>query len=231
MPYAYIDEIIGSQSISNFFVPDTIQRQVLGAQISAADNVWGGGEFIYLKANATLLMGSAVVWDLGWNATLVPNTANQGRSVAFAVYPMTVGQFGMFQVSGMAVANATASVAAAVPFGITAAGQVGANSAGKQIVNAASAAPSTTIVLKTNVLVTAGSNVLQTGNTDSWFFGVAVTGTGIPGGTTITGMSPDGRSVAMSANATASGVVTVTGTYTGFIIAQIQRPFAQGAIT
>lgn len=231
MAYAYIDDIIGSQSISNFFVPDVIQRQVLGSQITAADNVWGGGEFIYLKAGATILMGAAVVWDLGWNAVLAPSVANQGRTVAFAVYPMTIGQFGMFQVSGMAVVNATASVAIATPFGITAVGQVGANSAGKQIVNATSVAPSTTTIVKNNVLVTAGSNVLQTGNTDSWFFGVTVSGTGIPGATTIMGMSPDGRSVTMSANATASGVVTVTGTYTGFIIAQIQRPFAQGAIT
>lgn len=231
MPYAYLDEIIGGQSISNFFVPDAVQRHVVGTEFSGSDNYWGGGQFIYLKAGATLLMGQSVVWDLTWNATALPNAANQGRPIAFALYPMTINQFGMFQVGGMAVANATASVAAGTAFGITAAGQVGANSAGKQVLNAVSVAPSTTAVIKANVLVTAGTNVLQTSNADGWFFGATVSGTGIPGGATITGISPDGRSVTTSANSTASGVVSVTATYTGFIVASIQRPFSQGAIT
>ena len=53
MAYALLDTVIGSQSVSNFFAPDTVQRQVLGTKVIGADNYWGGGEFIYLKATAT----------------------------------------------------------------------------------------------------------------------------------------------------------------------------------
>ena len=60
---------------------------------------------------------------------------------------------------------------------------------------------------------------------------MALSGTRIAGGTTITAISDDMRSVTMSANATASGSVSVTGTYTGFIKAQISRPFVQGQVT
>ena len=176
-------------------------------------------------------MGSLVVWDLNGNAVAVPNTANTGRPVAAAMFPMVAGQFGWFQTEGQAAISATASVAAGVTFGITAAGQVGANSAGKQILSSASAAPSTTTVVKANALTVSGSNVITVPNSDGWFVGVTVSGTGIPASTTITGISPDGRVVTLSANATASGVVSLTGTYTGFIIAQLSSPFVQGAIT
>ena len=231
MAYAFLDSVIGSQSASNFFAPDTVQRQVLGTKLTGADGYWGGGEFIYLKATATLVMGGLSVWDVSYNATAVPNTGNTGRSVAAALFPMTTGQFGWFQIGGMAAVNATASVAAGVTFGITAAGQVGANAAGKQILNAASAAPSTTAVIKTNALTVNGSAVVVVPNADGWFVGITVSGTGIPGATTISSITPDGRTVTLSANATASGVVSLTGTYTGFIIAQINNPFVQGAIT
>jgi hypothetical protein len=230
MAYAFIDSIIGSQSVSNFS-PDSTARHVLGTKISAADGYWGGGDFIYLKSNATLAMGALSVWDISYNATAVTNVANQGRSVAAALFPMVAGQFGWFQVGGMAAVSATASVAANTVVGITAAGQIGVNSAGKQILNAVSAAPSTTTVVKANTLVTAGSNVISPGNADGWFVGVTVSGTGIPASTTITGISPDGRTVTMSANATASGTVAVTGTYTGFVIVQMNNPHVQGAIT
>jgi hypothetical protein len=231
MAYALFDELIGSQSVSNFFAPDTVQRQVLGSKISGVDNFWGGGDFIYLKANGTIPVGALAVWDLGWNAIVVPNTANTGRSVASSMFPMVAGQFGWFQISGMAAVSATASVAIATPIGITAAGQVGPNSAGKQVLNAQSAAPSTTTVVKTNALTTSGSNVITVPNADGWFVGVTISGTGIPALTTITGISPDGRLVTLNNNATASGVVSLTGTYTNFIIVQMNQPFIQGAIT
>lgn len=231
MAYALIDSYIGSQSISNFFAPDTVQRHVLGTKVLAADGYWGGGEFIYLKATSTIVMGGLSTWDVAWNATAVTNTAGLGRSVAPAIFPMVNGQFGWFQTGGMAVVSATASVAAGVTFGITAAGQVGVNTAGKQVLNAASAAPSTTAVIKANALTVNGSNAIVVPNSDGWFVGVTISGTGIPGSTTISSITPDGRNVTLSANATASGVVSLTGTYTSYIIAQINNPFAQGAIT
>ena len=63
--------------------------------------------------------------------------------------------------------------------------------------------------------------------------GVAVTGTGIPASTTITAIDPDNRTVTMSANATATGSVSVTGTYNDatifYNVVTVNRPGAQGA--
>lgn len=230
MAYALLDTVIGSQSIGNFFAPDTVQRQVLGTRTSGVDNYWGGGDFIYLKAGATIAMGALCVQDLNGNASAVANVGNTGRPVVAAMFPMVTGQFGWFQDGGMAALSATASVAAGVTFGLTAAGQVGANSAGKQILGAVSAAPSTTTVIKASALTVSGSNAIVVANSDGWFIGVTVSGTGIPATTTITSITPDGKNVTLSANATASGVVTLTGTYTNFIIAQLSSAFVQGQI-
>lgn len=232
MAYANINGIIGNQPLSFYNVPDTTQRFALGAILTGSDNVWGGGAFIYLKAGGTINMGNLVVWDATGSATQLANTANQGRSVAAAIYPMTSGQYGWFVLSGQVPVSCTASVAAGTTFGITGAGTVGANSAGKQILNAVSVAASTNTVVKANVSTQSGSNILRLTNpADGWFYGLTLSGTGLPGTGTITSISPDGLTVTMSSNATATGTVSVTGTYTGFILAQLNAPFAQGAIT
>jgi hypothetical protein len=80
-------------------------------------------------------------------AIVCPNTANLGKLVAVcmseqgsvgAVNALTVGQFGWFMLSGNTPINGTATVAVGVNVGITAAGQIGAFAAGKQVNNAQS---------------------------------------------------------------------------------------------
>lgn len=224
--------LIGSQPIGNYFVPDTTQRHILGSIVGADDPAFGGGEYIYLLANATITVGQLVVWDGSFNATVAPNTANTGRGVAVAVGggAYAAGQYGWFQITGLAPIKATASVAAGTTFGIdaTTGGQVTANSAGRQVLNAVSAQPSTYATTKLATTVN-GSPLLRVNNADGWFVGITLSGTGISG--TVTGISSDGRTLTMSANATASGSITATGTITGFIIGEIDRPFLQGATT
>jgi hypothetical protein len=233
---------IGSQPIGNYFAPDTTQRHALGAFMSGNDPFWGSGEFLYLKANATLNQGQSVVWDASFQATSLPNIANQGRSIAFATYPMTAGQFGWFKISGRCVANSTASVAAGTTTGITAAGQLGANSAGKQILNAVVDQAATATITKANTVTTNGSPLLRVSNSDGLFVGLPISGTGIPATTYIGAISSDGRTITMTQsdlatvqNATASGSITLTGTMndgtTYYNVVQCDRPFAQGAIT
>ena len=138
--------LIGTQPISNYFTPDGTQRHALGAIVGADDPYFGGGEFIYLQANATITTGQLVVWDGSYLATVAPTTANTGRGVAVAVGPgFSTGQFGWFQLTGQVPIKATASVAAGTTFGIdaTTGGQVNANSAGRQVLNAVSVQPST----------------------------------------------------------------------------------------
>jgi hypothetical protein len=158
---------------------------------------------------------------------------------------MAAGQWGWFAVSGLIPAVANASVAAGSAVGITAAGVLGATSAGKEIENAVSAAAATTTVAK-NCLLSNSPIVLVTGNNtiDGLFIGAAVSGTGIPAGAVVGALDPDGRRFTMvqgpgaggaNLSATASGGVVVTGTYndgTNFYnLLQIDRPFAQGRIT
>jgi hypothetical protein len=231
MAYAAQYPLLGSAPLNLAYASDTTQRQVLGSIVGGVDNFWGEGEFMYLKSNDVILLGSVVIWNNLSVATLVPNAAIQGIPVAVALVAAAAGNFfWAFVSASQAPVVATASVAAGTGFGITGVGTVGAIAAGKQINNAKSVVASAGTVVKSASIIN-GSAIVIVGNTDGWFPGVAITGTGIPASTTITAMSPDGRTVTLNNAATATGQVSLTGTYTGFIIAQFDRPFAQGAIT
>lgn len=233
--------LLGSQPVGNFFIPDTTQRHVLGATLSVVDPYWGGQELIYLAvpASTTIPVGGSVTWDTSLQTVTLPNTANLGVPVALAlnaVASSTSVQYAWFVIEGQFVAYSNASVAAAAPIGIAAAGQLGANSAGKQILNARVVDPATITVAKTNVTTQSGSTVIKSPNgTDGWFVGMAISGTGIPASTTVSAIDPDNFRVTISNAATATGAVTVTGTYNNgtifYNVLVIDRPFAQGAIT
>lgn len=237
---ASITPYVGHQAAGNFFQPDDVRRHTLGTILSYANPFWGGGEAVYLSvpASTPLVVGTPVVWDVANSAIAVPNTANLGMPLAFVMnaFPSNPAvTYGWFVISGRYPVASNASVAAAAPIGIAAAGRLGANSAGKQVLNARVQAPATTTVIKANTSTQAGSTLLKVSNTDGWFVGVALSGTGIPALTVITAISEDDRTVTMSLAATATGSVSVTGTYNdGTIfwnVISADRPFAQGAIT
>lgn len=233
--------LIGSQPVGNFFTPDNVQRHPLGAIITYDDPYWGGGEAIYLAipTSVAFKVGEVVTYGTAnYQAVDIANTANQAVGVAFAMNANASNasqvQYGWFQITGQVLALSTASVAAGAAIGITAAGKLGANSAGKQIQNAMVTAPATSTVVKANTQVTASSPIIRPTTTDGWFVGMAVSGTGIPASTTVTAVDT-ARGVTMSANATATGSVSVTGTYndgTNFWnVVTVNGPSAQGAIT
>jgi hypothetical protein len=224
-----------------------------GAIVAGFDNYWGGVEFLYVQANGAIAPWQAcaitpalVSGRFQFQATAVANTANQSRPLGIAIAAMAANQYGWLAVGGLIPCQGAASVAAASSLGITAAGQLGASSAGKEIENCISILAATTTVVK-NALVTANSPIIQfTGNNtiDGVFIGCALSGTGIPANAVVQTLDPDGRRVTMSTgpgvagaalNATASGGVAVTATYndgTNFYnVAHINRPFCQGRIT
>lgn len=242
MPYSVIDGVLGTQQIASFGLPDTVSRQQPGFIIQAVDNYWGAGEFVYVRATATIRMGATVsllpVVASGayrFDATEVANTANLGRMVGIAMTPMTVGQFGWICVFGVVPALSNASVAADSAIGIVAAGQLGANSAGKQILNARVAAAATTTVAKANSVANSGSTLLRVTNSDGWFIGAYLSGTGIAALTVVTDIDPLGTQVTLSVATTAAVNGTVTATYNNatifYNVVHVNRPFAQGAIT
>lgn len=249
MRFTPIDQYAGVRGILSAFNPaddaSPSPLQVpMGTIVKAFDPWWGAGEFMYVRANGSIrAFGVCVLTpafnsgDARWRyeATEVPNTANLGRTLGVALRAMTSGQYGWVCVGGLVPVNCNASVAADTTFGIAAAGQGGANSAGKQILNARVMAAGATTVAKSNCQVVSGSPVIRVPNADGWFVAMPISGTGIPASTTVSGIDPSGLAVTLSANATASGSVTVTGTYNDatifYNIAHLNRPFAQGAIT
>lgn len=242
MAYAVNGGPIGNQQITPFNLPDTVARHLPGTIVNAVDPYWGGGEFMYVKANGTIrTQGLCVVTQtvasgqVVYNATEVPNTANLGRTLGVAQVSATSGQFFWLLIGGVTPVNCQAAVAADTTFGIAAAGQGGANSAGKQILNSRVVVASTQTVAKASCTANSGSTRLLIPNADGWFIGVYLSGTGIAAGTTVTDIDPSGTIVTLSLATTAAVAGTITATYNNatifYNVAHINRPFAQGAIT
>ena len=230
--FAPIDPIAGAQPFNDWFTPDTVQRHVLGMVIKAVDPFWGFGEFQYIKSNDAILKGSLVAVGTAntYLGTLLPSTTLQGFPFGVAMAPIPSGSFGWIMISGAAVIKTNATVAAA--------GIAGTNAAGKQLVNVRNV-KSATATATVTATTKNGSYVLKTNGYDGFFLGIALSGTGIPASTVAAKLDPDGNTIYMGSAigtvgdklATADGTVTVTGTYTGFGLAMVNRPFAQGAIT
>lgn len=233
--------LIGSAPIGNWFVPDTVQRHPLGSILAFNDPYFGGGEAIYLSmpTSTALRVGQVLAYDTAssFAATSVANTTLLGKQLAFlmnAVASNASVQYAWGVISGQFPVYSSASVAANTAFGIVAAGQAGALATGKAILNARITLPATTTVIKANTVTQNGSPVLKVQNTDGWFVGVSVSGTGIVT-SLITAIDPDNRTVTLASNASATGAVSATGTYndatTFFNVATFNRPMAQGPIT
>jgi hypothetical protein len=237
--FAAINPTLGTQPFNDWFVPDTIQRHVLGQRQTAVDPYWGLGTFVYIKSADAILKGSLVMVDESFNGALLPNTANQGFSFGVAMYSMASGVYGWIQVEGLAVYKTNATVAADAAIGIGAAGIAGTNAAGKQLLNVRNRRAATATVSLTNTTTANNSSVLfRAAGYDGAFIGAALSGTGIPASTVVAALDPDGKRIYMGSAigtidklATASGNVTVTVTYTGYGAGVINNPFAQGAIT
>lgn len=239
--YAPTSNVAGVQPFNDWFVPDTTQRFPLLMQVDAVDPFWGGATFVYGKAAAALDKGNICYQT----ATLgsfdkTPNTANLGQSMFVAMNSMAIATYGWFMSTGLAVIKTTATVAALAAIGISGAGTIGANAAGKQVLGATNLKSATATEAKTSVQTTNGSaKLVCPQGYDGWFVGMALSGTGIPASTVVAKLDPDGRTVYTGSaigtvgdkNSTATGAVTVTGTYTGYGLAQVNAPFGQGAIT
>jgi hypothetical protein len=239
-----MQNLIGFPAEQPWYTLDTVQKWPLGQVASGVDSFWGGGEWMYVKFTATVRQYGIVnikgvfnattnQWEI--SATEVPNTANLAYALGIAMLAATVGQYGWVQIGGVVPVNCQASVAADTTFGIAAAGQGGANSAGKQILNARIMAAGATTVAKAGATGNAGSTLINVPNSDGWFIGAYLSGTGVGASTIVTGISPDGRQVSVSVANSAAINGTVTATYNNatifYNVAYINRPFAQGAIT
>lgn len=229
----------GPTPFNDWFTPDTTQRMQLGTVIQAIDPYWGYGEFMYIKSNDAIIKGSLVIVGTfpTFLGTLLPSTASLGAPFGVAMAPMASGTYGWIQISGCAVYKTSATVAADAAVGIGSAGMIGAYSTAKGMVNVhnlKAATATTTVTAGT----TTGTGVLTTGGYDGFFLGMALSGTGIPASTVVAGLSSDGRTILTGSaigtfgdkNSTATGTITLTGTYTGYGAGMIMRPSTSSAV-
>lgn len=218
-----------------------VPQIALGSIIAVQDPYWGGRELIRLEVGTStaVKVGQIATWNGSFQYSAVANTANLGRNVAFALSSVasnaTYKQYAWFIIAGVAPVYCGASVAADTAFGITAAGTGGAIANGKQILNARITTASTATVAKSNCTAASGSYYLRVPNSDGWFVGVVLSGTGIASGATVAEISSDGLTVRMSAVTTAAVNGTVTATYNDgsanyYNVATFDRPFAQGQV-
>jgi len=221
---------------------DTVQNFPFGTRVRAFDPLLGYGEFIYLQGVASTVAGSVVTYNAFTGVTtLGAATANDASPIAIAVAPCVASLFGWYQIAGVAVAANNGTAAAGNAF-TKATGTLG------------SAAVAGTQILGTKILTANGSTFTKTGTTrngsteiwfsnlDGVFVGCPISGTGIPGGTTVAAgynNSPNARnssagsatSLIASAAATADGTVTVTFTRTNFSLIGGNFYNGQGQIT
>lgn len=237
--FASISPTVGSQPFNDWFDPDTTQRQPLGMEITAVDPFWGAGTFLYVKSADAILKGSSCMWDEVFGAALLPSTVTQGFPFGIAMTPLPSGEYGWLQVCGRAVYKTNATVTADGVLAVAAAGILGATATGKQVLgirHRISATGTKTFTANTQ----SGTGILFCPQGyDGAFLGMALSGTGIPASTVVAALDPDGKRIFTGSaigtlgdkNSTATGQITLTGTYTGYSSGVINRPSCMQIVT
>jgi len=224
---------------------DTVQNFPFGTIMRAFDPIHGFGEFIYLQGIAATVAGSLVNYNSVSGATTINlGTAIAGLPLAFALAPTVANLFGWYQISGGALAAVTGSAAVGKVYGVSGAANVSSSAvAGMQILGGAQIVLAAGSTFTKTGTVRVGSTEVYVSNLDGVYVGLPVSGTNIPGGTSVAAgynNSPNARnssagsatSFLMSAAATtADATVTLTFTRTGFCVVSGNRFFGQGAIT
>jgi hypothetical protein len=140
--------LAGSQPTTRGFTnyPGTIMR--------AFDPFLGAAEFIYGKANGAITYGAAVQWGTSVTAgrtdiTMTPwaGTAVTGMQLGVALQTLATGNYGWFQVGGVAIATVSGAPAVGNPAYWQATGVVAPTVvASKQMVNAQFASAAAAVI-------------------------------------------------------------------------------------
>ena len=148
-----VSTLAGGQPIAN---TETTQKHPLGTIVRGVDPTYGEGEFIYLLGVASTAVGSVVTYDLSTRQTVLSAVGgNIARPVAIAMSANVAGQYGWYQISGIAVVKKTCtiSLAAGAAVGVLTTGLIAGTGSGKEISGAAVAAVASATAGRTTVLV------------------------------------------------------------------------------
>lgn len=214
--------------------------------LPVSDPTWGAGEAVLARAGGSIPLAGLCtltpVWDaankvMQQNMVVAPNTANLGRPlyVYLGATAITAGQYGWFMCSGCYPVASNATVAADTALGIAAAGQAGAITAGKEILNARVVTPATQTVVAAATFGANGDTIIGLANVQGFFPGVYVGGTGVGAAAIVSAVDPIGRTIAVTVANTAAVTGNVTATYNNatifYNVVAMNRMGAQGAIT
>lgn len=246
MTYALVDNVAGYPPLEQVVAAPTNLKDlplIPGFIAAIFDPVWGPGEAVFARAGGSIRIGGLCVltpvYDttnnvMTQNMTEAANTAIQGRAgyVYMGNTAITVGQYGWFMTTGVCPVNGTATVAAGTGVGITAAGQIGAIAAGKQLNGAVSVIAATNTLAKAGVGAS-GDNQIFFPNTQGFFVGGYLSGTGVGASAIVTQVLPDRLIVSVVNSAAIAGTVTQTANnatiFWNFVA--MNRVQLQGAIT
>lgn len=197
-------------------VPNAIGSEVMWV-LNTSSSTFGVGRWVHIDKNGAILD--------------VPATANTGRPCYVCLTAFTAGnvttQGGWVMRKGICPALFSVAATTGAVYQGTAGNATPTAANGRQILNATTLIAAASAFTR-SVQTLSGSATVRMSRVNGIFPGIAISGTGIPGGATVTAVDPSGTSVTISANATATGTVTGTFTPTGFGIVHIDNPFIQG---
>lgn len=213
----------------------------------AEDPIWGPGEFVFGRIGAGIRLYAGCVclpvWDVTnkvytynfteWsNTTLLgqPGYIYQGNVAGLA------GQYAWFQMSGRSPVNGTATVAANTAAGHNATGQLTANAASLQLLNARVITPATqTVVAACAGFGALGDTTIGLANVSGFFVGGYISGTGVGAAAICSGIDPIGKTITVTVVNSAQVSGNVTCTYNNAVIfynvLEMNRMMLQGPIT
>jgi galactitol-specific phosphotransferase system IIB component len=106
MAYQLTDQLIGAQPINE---NSTTQKHPLGTIVRAVDPTFGEGEFIYLVGVASTTIGLIVNYDVAttqkYQTALSTTAVAKTNPLAVAMSANVAGEFGWYQISGLAVCS------------------------------------------------------------------------------------------------------------------------------
>lgn len=153
MAYKTTEHYVVEQAIAD---TSTTKKHGLGTMVHAIDSTLGGGEFIYLLGVASTVVGSIVTYDPNtFQTTLSAVGGNIPRPIAVAMSANVEGQYGWYQISGVAVCakTCTISLAAGAAVAVLTTGLIAGTGSGKEIQGAAVAAVASATAGRTTVKV------------------------------------------------------------------------------
>lgn len=134
----------------------TTKQHDLGTIVTARDDTYGVGEFIYLRGIGSTTVGALVTYNVGFLTALGTTAVGISNPFAVAMSANVANQYGWYQISGLAVGSTAGSVsfAATAAFAV-ASGEMIAATTTNRLAGAvvAVANPSTTSLLTVQIMI------------------------------------------------------------------------------